>query len=424
MLLKKSMSVLTSLRLTVVCLTLGIALVFFGTVAQVTEGLYDAQNRWFRSFFIWWGPAGADWKIPFFPGGYLVGVVLLVNLLAAHIKRFQLTWKKLGIHVTHAGVILLLIGQLATDLLSRETQMRFAEGETRNYSESGLEYELAFISEADADTEEIVSIPQALLVQSGELKHEKLPFTVRVKNYWRNSDPSFRAPMAANTPPLTTNGVARHFDFKQAEETHKMDSKNVPSAVIEIATAEGSLGLWVVSGWAGDEVMASAVRRSFERQLGHDMADTMASRLTEPQVVEAGGRKFRFTLRPTRAYKPFSMTLLQTTHTVYRGTISASNPDGIPKDFRSRVRIANQRTGENREAEIYMNSPLRYGGLTFYQYQMGRDELDQNRGSSTLQVVRNPGWLTPYVGCILVGGGLLIQFLLHLVGFIKKRRIA
>ncbi|HEY0456064.1 MAG TPA: ResB protein required for cytochrome C biosynthesis, partial [Verrucomicrobiae bacterium] len=58
----------------------------------------------------------------------------------------------------------------------------------------------------------------------------------------------------------------------------------------------------------------------------------------------------------------------------------------------------------------------------FYQYQMGRDELDSNRGSSTLQVVRNPGWLTPYAGCMMVGGGMVIQFLMHLIGFITKRR--
>jgi hypothetical protein len=69
-----------------------------------------------------------------------------------------------------------------------------------------------------------------------------------------------------------------------------------------------------------------------------------------------------------------------------------------------------------------MNNPLRYEGLTFFQYQMGRDEMEQNRGTSTLQVVRNPGWVTPYAGCVLVGGGMLVQFLSHLVGFIKKRR--
>src|SRR5207237_5313511 len=152
---------LTSLRLTVVCLAFGLVLVVFGTLAQVNEGLYHAQNRWFRSFFVWWGPEGGGWQIPFFPGGYLVGAVLLVNLLAAHLKRFQLAWKKLGIHVTHAGIILLLVGQLTTDLLSRETQMRFVEGETRDYSESAQSNELVFMTDAANSAEdEVISISE------------------------------------------------------------------------------------------------------------------------------------------------------------------------------------------------------------------------------------------------------------------------
>ena len=109
--------VFTSLRLTVVCLSFGILLVFLGTIAQVNEGLWQAQERWFKSFFIWTGPAGGSWQVPIMPGGYLVGIVLVLNLLAAHIKRFQFTKKKVGINLTHLGIILLLVGQLATDLL-------------------------------------------------------------------------------------------------------------------------------------------------------------------------------------------------------------------------------------------------------------------------------------------------------------------
>jgi hypothetical protein len=42
--------------------------------------------------------------------------------------------------------------------------------------------------------------------------------------------------------------------------------------------------------------------------------------------------------------------------------------------------------------------------------------------SSVLQVVRNPSWLTPYIGCALVAAGLVTQFMFHLVGFIAKRK--
>ena len=71
--LHKLIRFFSSLRLTIVCLGLGLILVFVGTLAQVNLGLYKSQNEFFRSFFIYWGPAGATWKIPIFPGGYLVG---------------------------------------------------------------------------------------------------------------------------------------------------------------------------------------------------------------------------------------------------------------------------------------------------------------------------------------------------------------
>ena len=158
-LIDRLVKILTSLRLTVVLLAFAIIIVFIGTLAQVDEGLFNAQSRYFRQWII----LGADLfghKIPLvFPGGYLVGTLLLLNLLAAHIYRFQLTIKKLGIQLAHAGVILLLVGQLATDMLARETQLRLVQGQTKSYSESPRNYELAVITDAGGGLEKVVAIP-------------------------------------------------------------------------------------------------------------------------------------------------------------------------------------------------------------------------------------------------------------------------
>src|SRR5271154_1685403 len=109
-----------SLRLTVVLLGAGLVLVFVGTLAQVHEGLYDAQVRYFKSWLIFRPTIGAArWPV-ILPGGYLIGTMLLLNLLAAHIKRYQFTRKKAGIHLIHGGLIVLLMGQLLTDVLSHE----------------------------------------------------------------------------------------------------------------------------------------------------------------------------------------------------------------------------------------------------------------------------------------------------------------
>jgi hypothetical protein len=419
MLASRLIKIFTSLRLTVILLAFAILLVFIGTLAQVDEGLYNAQARYFRQWIIF----GLDLfgrRIPvILPGGYLIGTMLLLNLLAAHIYRFQLTPKKIGIQLTHLGVILLLVGQLVTDMMARETQIRFAEGETKSYSESPRNFELIFTSDDGANGEQMVSIPDTLLVRGGEIQNANLPFTIRVKSFWKNSETQFRAPMMQNGPPLTTNGVAVNFDFHQDAETKTMDEKNVPTALIEIVGANGSLGDWVVSDWTADDAMIRELQESYtQQQLGADMVKGIVAQLVVPQSVFVDGKKFTFALRPERIYHPFSLTLLRTTHTIYPGT-------DIPKDFRSRVQLKNPQTGENREVEISMNHPLRYAGLTFYQYQMDASDMAQQAGLaplSALQVVRNPAWLTPYLGCALVAAGLVTQFMFHLVGFISKRK--
>src|ERR1700753_2611533 len=91
----------SSLRLTVVLLCAGLVLVFVGTLAQVHEGLFQAQVRYFKSWYIWKPTIGdGTWPI-LLPGGYLIGTLLLLNLLAAESKRFQFTWKKLGSNLMH-----------------------------------------------------------------------------------------------------------------------------------------------------------------------------------------------------------------------------------------------------------------------------------------------------------------------------------
>ena len=81
----------TSLKLTIFCLGCAMVLVFLGTIDQVNIGVYEAENRYFRSFFLFFTPPHMDLRIPWFPGGYIVGSLLLVNLVAAHVARFRLS---------------------------------------------------------------------------------------------------------------------------------------------------------------------------------------------------------------------------------------------------------------------------------------------------------------------------------------------
>src|SRR5438874_4096889 len=178
--LRKIVDLVTSLKLTIVCLAAGMALIFVGTIAQVHLGIHEAQQRYFQSLFVWWPPESRGFKIPVFPGGHLIGAVLLVNLIAAHLKRFRLAWRKLGIHLTHAGLIIMLAGGLFTDLFAVESHMQLAGGETKNYSEDPQLMELVAIDVTDPEFDQVTAIPESVLRPGRTIEHSSLPFRIVV----------------------------------------------------------------------------------------------------------------------------------------------------------------------------------------------------------------------------------------------------
>ena len=368
-----------SLKLTIVLLVLSIVLIFVATVDQVNLGIWAVQEKYFRSLFVLWRVG--DFPIPVFPGGYLIGGLLLINLISAHVYRFKLTWKKAGIQITHLGLILLLLGELFTGLLQEEYQMRLIEGETKNFSESYRHNELAIIETTDPKIDDVVVIPEELIAKQREFQHPKLPFRVITKAFYPNAVLQLRTNVK-EPPAIDANaGVGPKLVATPAPITYKQDERNWPATYVELIGPEGSLGTFILS-----------------------------TQLAVAQTVEYGGRTWRLGLRFQRTYKPFALTLLKVQHDVYLGT-------DIPKNFSSKVQVTTPDGRDNREVLIYMNNPLRYAGLTFYQYQM-----DSANATSVLQVVRNPGWLVPYIACALMTLGLVVQFGIHLAAFFGRRR--
>src|SRR5262249_43357498 len=141
--------VLSSLQLTVALFVLAMVLVFFGTLAQVDKGNQTVVDEYFRSWYVWvpfqliakfgWkffeSPApNAVWRGAFpLPGGWLLGGIMLVNLLAAHLTRFKLSWRRAGIITIHFGIILLMLGELVTGLYAVESRMVLQVGGKTNF---------------------------------------------------------------------------------------------------------------------------------------------------------------------------------------------------------------------------------------------------------------------------------------------------
>src|SRR5450432_2752923 len=376
----KPLRFLASLRLTVVCLSLGMLLVFLGTLAQVHLGIHAVQAQYFQSLLIFWSPPGASWKIPILPSGYVLGTVLLVNLIAAHATRFQFSRKKIGIILLHFGVILLLIGQLLTGLFARETQMRIDEGQTLGYSEAPREVELAVTDVTDPNFDQVVAIPEKVLARQGTLQNPTLPFTLNIQRFLPNSQIVKRSDDAQAPPSPATTGAGSRFVVTEISRTVKDDERDLSAAFVEVEGVQGSLGTWLVS-----------------------------NAITDPQSFTVNGHIYELVIRQRRFYKQFALSLLHFAHDRYAGT-------DIPKNFSSRIRLVDFERNENREVLISMNDPLRYRGFTFYQ-----SGFDNDDKTTILQVVKNPAMILPYIACGLVALGLVTQFSMHLFGFVRKR---
>lgn len=374
---------ISSLKLTIICLSVAIVLVFMGTLAQQNLDAFYAQKKYFNTLFVWWTPPGKSFPVPWFPGGYLIGGVLLVNLLAAHAVRFKLSWKKTGIILAHAGIIMLLVGGLYTAAWSGDTRMTIAQGGTTNYAESFKEFELAVIDKSAPGSDTVVAIPESFLSKKEAVSNPALPFTVKPLEYFPNARMSMRPPGAPAQ--LADKGMGVRIDAVQVPLTTKPEEENYPAAFVQLATSSGPVGTWLL--WAAP--------------FGESLP---------PQQVMVDGKTFELQLRLKRFYKPYQIHLNHLTHEIYAGT-------DIPKNFASQIHLSDPERSENRDVLIYMNHPLRYHGETFYQYQtLGTDDK-----FSVFEVVKNASWWLPYVSCGMVGLGLLFQFGMHLLNFAKRR---
>src|SRR6476619_4084337 len=97
-----------------------------------------------------------------FPGGWLLGGLLLVNLLAAHLVRFKLSWQRSGILLIHAGLVIMMVSELVTGLFAVESRMTLAVGETSGFIDVVNKTELALIDPSDPDSDDEVVIPDSL----------------------------------------------------------------------------------------------------------------------------------------------------------------------------------------------------------------------------------------------------------------------
>lgn len=451
-LLYRLVAPIASLRLTVVLFSLSLVLVFLGTVAMKQQGLWTVVETYFRSLIVWipfrvlfFFTADVPGAFPF-PGGWLLGGLLLTNLIAAHALRFKFTWKDLillpafgvgyalllswesdpentlvlvgacvamtlfmaalfplhgkrgGVILIHLGLVVMMVSEFITGLYAVEARMFIAEGQATNYVDVSREVELALVTAADDRTDDTAVVPGHLLRTGAVIADPALPVEVVVKNYWTNSDLVSAADNEESRKkgwPLGLDG--RRYGVRDRVEEAGVSSKgrdDVPAALVALQRKDDGkeVGEFLVSIW-------------------FDSNSTTRKLQFVPHTFEAGGKTYTVELRPRRIYKPFAVQLIDFQHKKYLGT-------NRPKDFTSIVRLTDPSRNEDRKIRISMNEPLRYGGETFYQSAYFEDD-----SGTVLQVVRNPGWLMPYISCAMVTLGMLVHFGIVLANFLRKRLV-
>lgn len=459
---------LASLKLTVFLLGVSLVLVFVGTLAQVEMGIWDVVDQFFRCYF---SRVKVSYFIPgevgeatqrlhyFFPGGYTLGGLLLVNLLCAHSLKFKITkekkdlaigliftvaglalifwavrdgivkedipsayvdsykrvlyrlltglgstlvlligcWylfrKRAGIVVLHFGIILLLFSELITGVYATEGNMRISEGDYSSFVDISRTFELAVSDPTvDPSVEKSFVIPDNLLKRTGEWhSSDKIPFDFKVNKWFDNSNISSRD---KNDP--SYSGLGESFQITEITKVSGVESNtmDLPAMEIEFKDKSGkAIGKYIFS-----LRMYLENNKSFEQELS------------------VGDKKFNMMFRNKREYlysigskQPVRVKLIDFRHDQYIGT-------SVAKNFSSLVQLVDEEKEIDRKVLISMNNPLRYTGRTFYQSSFAPDE-----SGTVLQVVSNPGWMLPYLCCVIVGIGMLFQFILTLSKFVNRR---
>lgn len=162
------------------------ALIVAATVTQPDLGLYTSVQRFILS-----------WIVPgtILPGGLAVLAVLAANLLARFLFKSVWQWRKAGIHLTHLGVLVLLVGGLVSMMSLQEGYMVIPEGKTSDQI-------YAF------DKGEITITPPSAPGESMNWGEElaTLPFVLELKDFARETYPGTDTPKTYHAEMIVHNG--------------------------------------------------------------------------------------------------------------------------------------------------------------------------------------------------------------------------
>ncbi len=339
-----------------------IILLITGTIAQRWVGLYEAHQTYFASFFIWLGP------VPL-PGGYIILGLLTLNLTAKFLFKSEWSIKKSGIILAHLGTLTLLIGGLITSIAAEERYMVLPEGAQTPFIYHYTKRNLVIFE----DEQELIRLPYE---QIKSWDTSQLPFKIEVLSSCDNCEILKREESPNYNAEQYYGGMAQFMALK-SKAVEKEPEANLTGLEFLISGTDNDNGQYLAFDGMPKSIEFTHKEKQYAIIFGKD-----------------------------QEMLPFSVKLIDFVKDEYEATSMA-------RGYHSDIIINDGDV--NWETRIEMNKPLRYKGYTFFQSSF--DQSDQGE-ISIFSVVKNKGWLFPYIGTITLGLGLII----HIIITLRQRR--
>lgn len=195
-------------------------LIFIGTIAQKDMGLFEAQKTFFSSFFFFWN------GLPI-PSGYTILTLLAINLTCKFLFLSPWTKAKIGIHIIHLSIMVLLFGGMITALTMKEGFIAFKDGQSRGSL-------MAFAEGTQPDQD-----------------FKNLPFTIQLNKFRRDTYPGSDMPRDYESRVTITDGdiqwpaiismnePLRYGGYTFYQSSTSVDKDGQPVSILSVVTNSG-----------------------------------------------------------------------------------------------------------------------------------------------------------------------------------------
>ncbi len=338
-------------------LCVSILLILVITVEQQRIGQSEAIRVYVNSFFVFWNFKSIGLTTPVFPGGYLVMAFFIVVFLARLFTSTSFTVSGIGKALVNIGLIVLLGSYLYTNISKTETQALLKPGERLNYGDDVHAFEVALVTDSENENERVFAIPQRMLERSQTIRHDDLPFSIRVDDFVLNSIIRERDESLPQNTRLADQDKGDSVYSTRIKNSKLGYKNNTPSVYVILFNKEESIGTWLLhEAW-------------------------------EPQRFEYKNKQYSLHLRARRIYYPFEVRF--------------ESFEASPGSTLLTTSLIGDNIQESNSKET-VNGSNHFGYHIFLE-----DNLDENQASKVF-VKRIPGKTIPLYAVALISVGLIL----------------